>query len=177
MNPSPGRPTAPAAGVSDERFRAMLMDISERKEAEASSARLAAIIESSNDAIVSKDLNSIIVSWNAGAQRLFGYSAEEAIGRSITMLFPLDRVDEEKQILTRIRAGERVEHFDTFRRRKDGTLVNVSVTISPVRDASGRIIGASKIARDITERKRAEEALRRSEKALKEADQCKDEFL
>jgi PAS domain S-box-containing protein len=98
----------------------MLMDDSERKEAEAAKARLAAIIESSNDAIVSKDLNSIITSWNAGAERLFGYSAEEAIGHPITMLFPPDRVDEEQQILMRIRAGERVEHFDTSAAARTG---------------------------------------------------------
>ncbi len=120
--------------------------------------RLAAIVDSSEDAIVSKTLDGIIRSWNAAAQRVFGYTAEEAVGRPVTMLFPADRLDEEDRIIARIRAGERVEHFDTVRRRKDGTDIPVSLTISPIRDEEGRIVGASKIARDITERKRAEAA-------------------
>src|SRR6516165_10463217 len=113
------------------------------KEGEIARARLAAIVESSNDAIVSKDLNGVITSWNAAAEQLFGYTAAEAIGRSILMIIPEDRADEEPVILRRIRAGERVEHFETVRRRKDGTRVEISVTISPIVDAHGRIIGAS----------------------------------
>ena len=121
--------------------------------------RLAAIVESSEDAIVSKDLNSIITSWNQGAERLFGYTADEAVGRSITMLIPRARLAEEDLVLARIRAGQRVEHFDTVRCRKDGTLVDVSLTISPIRDETGAIVGASKIARDISDRKRIEAEL------------------
>lgn len=138
----------------------MLVDISERQRASVESARLAAIVASSDDAIVSKDLNGIIVTWNAAAERLFGYFAEEIIGRPVSLLIPADRQDEEPAILRRIRRGERVEHYDTIRRRKDGTLLEISLTISPVRDQSGRIIGASKIARDISERKRAEDLQR-----------------
>jgi len=119
-------------------------------------AHLAAIVESSDDAIVSKDLDATILSWNKGAERLFGYTAEDAIGRSITLIIPKDRLDEEPEILARLRAGERVEHFETVRRHKDGRLIDVSLTISPVRDAQGKIVAASKIARDISERKRAE---------------------
>jgi PAS domain S-box-containing protein len=121
--------------------------------------RLAAIVESSDDAIVSKDLNGVITSWNRGAERLFGYTAEEAVGRSITMVIPPDRLAEEDMVLSRIRRGERVEHFDTIRCRKDGTLVDVSLTISPIRDVSGVIVGASKIARNISDRKRIEREL------------------
>ncbi len=135
-------------------------DISERRRAEEHAQRLAAIIESSDDAIVSKDLNGIINSWNRGAERLFGYTAEEAIGKPITILIPPDRQDEETDILGRIRRGERVDHFDTVRQRKDGSLVDISLTVSPVKMADGRIIGASKTARDITERKRAQEQQR-----------------
>jgi len=108
------------------------------KEGEIARARLAAIVESSNDAIVSKDLNGVITSWNAAAEQLFGYTADEAIGRSIMMIIPEDRADEESVILRHIRAGERIEHFETLRRRKDGTLVDLSVTISPIVDARGR---------------------------------------
>lgn len=118
-------------------------------------AWLAAIIESSDDAILSKTLDSIILTWNAGAERLFGYSAEEAIGRPVTILIPEDRLSEEDHILSRLRAGERVDHFETVRRHKDGSLLDVSLTISPVRNAAGEIIGASKIARDITELKQS----------------------
>src|SRR5687767_13938312 len=118
--------------------------------------RLAAIVEASEDAIVSKDLCGVITSWNRGAERLFGYTADEAVGQAITMLIPPDRLGEEDMVLARIRAGERVEHFDTIRWRKDGTVVDVSLTISPIRDEHGAVIGASKIARDITERKRIE---------------------
>ena len=122
--------------------------------------RLGAIVESSEDAIVSKDLDGIIGTWNAGAERLFGYAAEEVIGRSISILIPPDRLDEEPEILARIRRGERVDHYDTVRRRKDGSLVEISLSVSPIKDAKGRVVGASKIARDITERKRAQEQQR-----------------
>jgi PAS domain S-box-containing protein len=125
--------------------------------AEHDTYRLAAIVESSDDAIVSKDLNGVIKSWNQGAERLFGYSAEEAIGQSVTILIPDDRHDEEPGILARIRRGERIDHYETTRRRKDGCLVDISLTVSPIRDAGGAVIGASKIARDITERRRAQE--------------------
>lgn len=121
---------------------------------------LAAIVESSDDAIVGKDLTGIVTSWNAGAERLFGYAAEEMVGMSITRIIPPDRLEEEPRILARLRRGERVDHFETVRRRKDGTLVHVSLTISPIRDGSGRIVGASKIARDITARRRAEDRQR-----------------
>jgi PAS domain S-box-containing protein len=133
-----------------------LVDITERKRAEVSGQRLASIVESSDDAIVSKDLDGIITTWNAGAQRLFGYAGEEVIGKPITVLIPPDRRDEEPGILARIRRGERVEHYETVRRRKDGSLVDISLTVSPVRDNLGRVVGASKIARDISERRRAE---------------------
>jgi PAS domain S-box-containing protein len=123
-------------------------------------ALLAAIVASSDDAIVSKNLDGYITSWNAGAERIFGYTAEEAVGRHITMLIPEDHISEEAEILRRVRAGLRVEHFDTIRRRKDGTLFPISLTVSPVRAEDGRIVGASKIARDISERKRLEEAQR-----------------
>lgn len=120
-------------------------------------AFLAAIVESSDDAIVSKSLLGIITTWNRGAERLFGYTAEEAIGQPITMLIPEDRLQEEPTILARIQAGEAVDHFETIRRRKDGSLLDISLTISPIRNSAGTIIGASKIARDISERKRAAE--------------------
>ena len=148
----------------------MLLDITERKQGEQAAALLSAIVDSSDDAIISKDLNGTITSWNQSAERLFGYSAEEAIGQSITMLIPVDRRDEEAEILDRLKRGERVDHFDTIRIRKDGTSIHISLTISPVRDSGGRIVGASKIARDITSRKEMEAA-------LKEADRRKDEFL
>ncbi len=128
--------------------------------APASDAFLAAIVNSSSDAILSKDLNSIITSWNAGAQRIFGYTAEEAIGQPVTILFPAGRENEEPKILARIQAGEVIEHYETVRRRKDGTLLDISLTVSPIRDAAGRIIGASKIARDISELKRVSERFR-----------------
>ena len=118
--------------------------------------RIASIVESSDDAIVSKDLNGIITTWNKGAERIFGYTAEEIIGKPVTILIPPDRHDEEPAILERIRRGERVEHYETVRQRKDGSRVDISLTVSPVRNADGKIIGASKIARDITERKRKE---------------------
>lgn len=123
------------------------------------SARLAAIVESSDDAIISKDLNGIITSWNRGAQRLFGYSAHDMIGQPIHRLIPEDRFDEESRILERIRMGQRIDHYETVRQRKDGSLVHISLTISPITDGKGRIVGASKIARDITERKQAERHL------------------
>jgi PAS domain S-box-containing protein len=138
-------------------------DVTEWKMAAQGSGRLAAIVESSEDAIISKDLNGIIASWNQAAERIFGYTAEEAVGKPITILIPPDRHDEEPGILARIRRGERVEHYETVRQRKDGSLLDISLTISPIRDALGNIVGASKIARDITRRKLIEEALRQSE--------------
>jgi PAS domain S-box-containing protein len=134
-----------------------LVDITEHKRADSMGARLAAIVEASDDAIVSKDLNGTILTWNQGAERLFAYTAEEAVGKPITILIPPDRHDEEPGILERIRRGERIDHYETVRMRKDGGLIDTSLTVSPIRNAAGRIIGASKIARDITERRRAEE--------------------
>jgi len=117
---------------------------------------MAAIVESSDDAIVSKDLDGVIKSWNGGAERLFGYTAQEVIGKSITILIPAGRQNEEPAILERIRRGERVDHYETVRQRQYGGLINVSLTVSPIKNAQGKVIGASKIARDITERKRSE---------------------
>jgi PAS domain S-box-containing protein len=137
-------------------------DVTDRKQIEAVRRQteeqlgfLAAIIQSSDDAIVSKNLDGIITSWNKGAERVFGYTAEEAVGQPITIVIPQDRQDEERTILTRIRRGERIEHFETVRQRKHGSLIWVSLTISPIKNAEGKIIGASKIVRDITEQKRA----------------------
>jgi PAS domain S-box-containing protein len=132
-------------------------------------ARLAAIIESSDDAIVSKTLEGIIRTWNKGAERIFGWQAEEVIGKPITIIIPADRLEEEPKILARIQAGERVDHFETIRQAKDGRLLHVSVTISPVRDHTGRIIGASKIARDVTLQKQFERELRAAKDAAEEA--------
>jgi PAS domain S-box-containing protein len=140
----------------------------ERMLAERAAQHLAAIVESSDDAIISKTLEGVILTWNAGAQRIFGYSAHEVVGRPINILIPEDRQDEEPQILARIRAGERVDHFETMRQNKDGHLINISLSISPIRDEWGRIMGASKIARDITGRKEAEAKLRESEQQLKD---------
>jgi PAS domain S-box-containing protein len=136
----------------------MLVDITDRKRAEESARRLAAVVEHSDDAIVTKDLDGIITSWNRGAERLFGYTAAEAVGRPITtILIPHDRLDEEREILGRIRRGEHVDHYETIRRCKDGSLLDISLTVSPLKDAEGKIVGASKIARDITELRRTQE--------------------
>ncbi|HEX8181096.1 MAG TPA: PAS domain S-box protein [Pyrinomonadaceae bacterium] len=142
---------------------ALIADVTERKRAEAQQFQLAAIVEGSDDAIISKDLNGTILSWNSAAERLYGYTAAEAIGQPVTMVIPPDRPDEETRILERIKRGERVAHYETVRLRKDGVRIDVSLTVSPLKDATGQVIGASKIARDITERKRSERALRRSE--------------
>jgi PAS domain S-box-containing protein len=132
-------------------------DITERKCSEQAAQQLAAIVESSDEAIISKDLNGIVTSWNHGAERIFGYRADEMIGKPITMLIPTDRHAEETEILRKIRRGQPIKHFETVRRCKDGRLIDISLTISPIRDANGKIIGASKIARDVTEKKRDEE--------------------
>jgi PAS domain S-box-containing protein len=147
---------------------ASLLDVTDRERADESARKLASIVESSDDAIVSKSLDGIVTSWNAGAKRVFGYSADEMVGRSITTIIPDDRQDEELQILSRLRRGERVDHFETVRCHKDGHLINVSLTISPVRNAEGKIIGASKIARDITERMKAEADLRAGKQRLQD---------
>jgi PAS domain S-box-containing protein len=144
-------------------------DVTERRRADEARARLAAIVQMSQDAIVSKTLDGIIRSWNAGAEALFGYTEEEALGRSITLIIPPERHDEERSILERLCRGERVEHFETVRISKDGRRLDVSVTISPICDCAGHVVGASKIARDITERKRAESALQESEARFRKA--------
>jgi PAS domain S-box-containing protein len=134
-------------------------DLAENKLAEQRLRTLASIVESSDDAIVSKDLDGIVASWNKGAERVFGYTADEAVGRSIMLVIPEARRNEEIDILTRIRRGERIDHFETMRQRKDGTLIAVSLTVSPVKNGEGRIIGASKIARDITQQKHSQEQI------------------
>jgi PAS domain S-box-containing protein len=145
----------------------MLTDITEQKRDSAAMRRLAAIVESSEDAIIAKDLDGTIISWNRGAERLYGYAATEIIGRSVRLLMPPDRRDEEPEILARIRRDERVEHYETIRLRRDGSRIAVSLTVSPLKDAWGRLVGVSKIARDITARREAEEALRASETQLR----------
>ena len=134
-----------------------------RQKADKAIGLLAAIVDSSDDAIISKTLDGIITSWNAGAERLFGYTAKEAVGQHISLIIPPNRRDEETIIIERLRRGERIDHFDTVRVHKDGTTLDISLTISPVRDAAGKIVGASKIARDFTQRKRVERALSESE--------------
>ena len=151
-----GRWEAPQAGEEGDR----LTD-------DRAALHYAAIIESSDDAIISKDLNGVIMSWNQGAQRLFGYTAGEAIGKPVIILMPEDRYNEEPMILERIRRGEKIDHYETVRQRKDGTLVDISLTVSPILDRNGVIVGASKIARDITERRRAQE---RQDLLLREMD-------
>ena len=159
-------------------------DIEELKRAESAQELLAAIVESSDDAILSKALDGTILSWNAGAQRLFGYRAEEIIGKPSTTLLPPERVQEEEENLARLRRGERVEHCETVRVAKDGRRIDVSVTVSPLKDRDGHVVGASKIIHDITERKRAEEALKaaklsaeQAKAAAEQASKAKDHFL
>ena len=166
-------------------------DISVRKRAEEVRARLAAIVEWSDDAIISKTLDGIITTWNRGVQRIFGYSSAEIVGKPVTTLFPPDRLDEEKMILDRLKRGEHVEHYETIRVRKNGELVHVSLTVSPVRDENGTIVGASKIVRDISSQKLQEEKLKAAEAdreqllqseraaraAAEHASLLKDEFL
>jgi PAS domain S-box-containing protein len=159
-------------------------DVTERRRLEMQNAGrltaarlLASIVESSDDAIVSKTLDGIIQSWNTAAEQIFGYSAEQAVGRHISLIIPAERANEEDEIIARIRAGERIEHFDTVRVRSDGQHIPISLTISPIRDEMGRIVGASKIARSITERKQAEERIYSLVAELKQTDRRKDEFL
>jgi PAS domain S-box-containing protein len=134
----------------------MLVDVADHIRGEEVAQLLASIVESSDDAIISKDLNGVIMSWNRGAERLFGYTAEEVIGKPVSILIPQERENEEPGILQRIRRGEKVDHYETVRRCKDGSLLDISLTVSPVRNSDGKIVGASKVARDITERRRAQ---------------------
>ncbi len=152
-------------------------EITARKRAERTQAQLAAIVESSDDAIISKTLDGVIQSWNSAAARIFGHTAEEAIGQRITLIIPDDLQGEEREIIAQLRAGRRIEHFDTTRQTKDGRRIPVSLTVSPIHDDKGRVVGASKIARDISERRRAEETLRATEDALRAAHRRKDEFM
>jgi PAS domain S-box-containing protein len=142
----------------------MFHDIAEEKSERETRYRLAAIVESSDDAIISKDLNGTITSWNGGAERIFGYKADEMIGRPITLLIPPELQEDEVLILSKIRAGQRIEHFQTVRLHKNGDRLDVSLTISPVKDGNGKIIGAAKILRDVTQQKKLEAALRTSER-------------
>jgi len=156
----------------------VVTDITERKRAEAIIKQFFSIIESSDDAIISKTLDGIITSWNPAAERMFGYSAQEIIGKPIILLFPSDRIQEEEEILARIAKGERVQHFETVRVRKDGQHLDVSATISPIKNAEGKIAGVSKIIRDITERKKAESALKKNEGQFRLlVDQAVDAFF
>jgi PAS domain S-box-containing protein len=160
------------------------VDVEERKRGHEERARLAAIVESSDDAIVGKTLDGIITSWNRGAETIFGYTAAEALGKHISLIIPLERRAEEADVLARVRRGEKVDHFDTERHTKNGRRVSISLTVSPIKDWEGRVIGASKVARDVTERRLAEEALRRAKADAEEArrladaaNRTKSEFL
>src|SRR5262245_6331383 len=155
----------------------LLVDITDLRDAQDARGLLSAIVSSSDDAIVSKTLDGRITSWNAGAERIFGYTSEEAVGQPITMLIPPDRHGEEVEILNRLRRGERIDHFESVRRTKNGRLIDVSLTVSPVRNGQGRIIGASKIARDITSQKREQAALREARDAAESANRAKDRFF
>ena len=156
-------------GEPEERQVAVLFrNITKRKENERTSALLGAIVDSSDDAIISKDLNGIITSWNKGAERMFGYTEEEIVGRPITLLIPPDRISEETDIMERLKQGDRTDHFETIRLHKDGTPLDISLTVSPVQDSAGKITGASKIARDITRQKRAESELEAMNETLEE---------
>jgi PAS domain S-box-containing protein len=155
----------------------MLLDVTRSNEAEIASRRLAAIVESSDDAIVSKTLEGIITSWNRGAEKIFGYTPAEAIGQHISLIIPLERRAEEDDVLAHLRRGEKIDHFETERQTKDGRRLNISLTVSPIKDSTGRIIGASKVARDITERKRGEEQLLEAKREAEAASHAKDKFL
>jgi len=157
--------------------RSVTMDITEKKRASELQERLAAIVESSDDAILSKDLNGIIQSWNRGAERIFGYKADEIVGKHISTLAAPDTVDEFPNILDRIRRGERVDHYRTRRKTKDGRILTVSLTVSPIRNSSGAIIGASKVARDITEHEQQERAIREANAALTRANSDLQQFV
>ena len=148
-----------ATMMPDGNLMGMIRDISERKGAEETRAKLAAIVESSDDAIIGKTLDGIIATWNSGAERIFGYAAAEAVGWPISLLIPSDRQSEEVSIQERLARGERMEHFETVRVARDGRKIDVSLSVSPIRNAAGKIVGASKIVRDITARKRSEESL------------------
>jgi PAS domain S-box-containing protein len=152
-------------------------DVTQRQESDLVSHRLASIVDNSEDAIVGKDLRSIITSWNRGAERIFGYTAEEMVGSSIMRLIPPELQHQEEEILARIRRGERYDHFDTIRLTKDGRRLHVSLTISPIKDAHGNVVGASKIARDITERKLAEEALKEAQRLAEAANADREHLL
>jgi len=158
-------------------FTVHLRDISDRLRSERTTAHLAAIVTSSDDAIVSKDLTGIVTSWNQGAERLFGYRADEMIGQPVLKLIPPDRHDEERRILEKVSKGEMIKTYETIRRRKDGTDFHVSLTISPLRDGQGRVIGASKIARDITDRVEHERALAQSRERLRQALQYQEAIV
>ena len=145
--------------LGDDTVLEVNRDVTPFKALEQRLRSVAAIVESSDDAIVSKNLDGVITSWNNGAERIFGYSAKEAIGQPITIVIPHNRLDEERTILTRIRRGERIDHFETIRQRKNGTLIAVSLSVSPVKNAEGNIVGAAKIARDITEQKRSQDLI------------------
>ncbi|MEO5859805.1 MAG: PAS domain S-box protein [Pyrinomonadaceae bacterium] len=156
-----------ATQMPDGNLMGVIRDISDRKLALVAADELAAIVTSSHDAIIGKDLDGIVTSWNAGAERIYGYSADEMIGQPITRLIPPDRLSEEDDIDANIRQGEATGHFETKRLRNDGNLIDVSITASPIKDAAGNVVGASKVARDITERNLSEEALQASERRLR----------
>jgi PAS domain S-box-containing protein len=170
---------SPIRGTTGEIVGAskVVRDLRRGQRAQHDALRLASIVDSSDDAIVSKDLNGIVTSWNAAAERIFGFTAAEMVGQSIRRLIPYDRQQEEDEVLSRIRRGERVDHYETIRQRKDGSLVPVSLTVSPIRRQDGIIIGASKIARDVSEREKAEQERQRLLVVAREASRLKDEFL